>query len=127
LGEELLTPTKIYVSAISELQKQVEVKGVAHITGGGFVENIPRLLPKAKGLMPRVKSGSWPVLPIFELVQAAGKIERSEMYGIFNMGVGMVAAVAERDADDAVRSLLSSGENAYVIGDVVMGEGIEIC
>ena len=125
IGEALLIPTKIYVKAVLKLIKDVEVKGISHITGGGFIENIPRMMPK--GCKININEGTWPVLPIFELIEKKGNVERMSMYNTFNMGIGMVIAVDRNDVDKALRSLEESGEKAYVIGDVTEGEGIEIC
>lgn len=125
LGEALLMPTKIYVKPILELLNKVKVKGISHITGGGFIENIPRMMPK--GTKANIKEGTWPVLPIFELLQKLGNVERMSMYNTFNMGIGMVLAVNDEDKEAAVKALEESGEKAYVIGYVSEGEGIEIC
>ncbi|MBO0439744.1 phosphoribosylformylglycinamidine cyclo-ligase [Candidatus Enterococcus ikei] len=117
LGEELLTPTKIYVQAILPLIKQELVNGIAHITGGGFVENIPRMLPEK--LTAEIQLGSWPILPIFTVLEKYGQISTMEMYEIFNMGIGMVLAVSPDKIDD-VRTILSElNEPSYVIGKVV--------
>ena len=125
LGEALLTPTKIYVKPILELIKKVNVKGISHITGGGFIENIPRMLPK--GFKAVIKEGTWPVLPVFELMERKGRVERMSMYNTFNMGIGMVLAVSEDDAKETIRILEECGEKAYVIGKVTKGAGIDIC
>ena len=124
LGETLLTPTAIYVKPVLKLIKDVDVHGVAHITGGGFDENIPRIL--GDGLGVEIKLGTWTVLPIFKLLQKYGNIPEREMYNIFNMGVGMVIAVSADDADKAVASLRESGINAYVIGKVTEGNGVTL-
>ena len=117
LGEELLVPTKIYVKTILGLMKDVEVKGISNITGGGFLENVPRMLPK--GVRARVKPGSWYVPPIFKYMEIIGKLDRAEMHNVFNMGVGMVVVVSAAEADKALQSLHNFGETAYIIGDVV--------
>jgi phosphoribosylformylglycinamidine cyclo-ligase len=122
LGEELLKPTKIYVKPVMKAIQQFEIKGMAHITGGGFIENIPRMLPE--GLGAEIKTGSWPVLPIFDAIQKYGRLEKNEMFHIFNMGIGLVAAVNAEDAEQAVRFFIEQGENAYSIGKVVKGEGV---
>lgn len=122
LGEELLKPTKIYVKEILELKKQIEIKGICHITGGGFIENIPRMLPD--GLCPVIEEGTWPVLPIFELLQESGQVKRMDMYNTFNMGIGMVIAISPEQLDKAI-SLFN--EKVYVIGKIKEGEKIEIC
>ncbi|MGX7148548.1 phosphoribosylformylglycinamidine cyclo-ligase [Enterococcus ureasiticus] len=116
LGDELLTPTKIYVKTILPLIKQELVNGIAHITGGGFVENIPRMLPE--NLSAEIHLGSWPVLPIFTTLQKYGQISTMEMYEIFNMGIGMVLAVSPEKIDD-VRTILSElDEPSYIIGNI---------
>lgn len=122
LGEELLRPTKIYVKSVLEVLKKVEVKGIAHITGGGFIENIPRMLPE--GIGAEIEYGSWPILPIFDLLQETGKLNRMDMFNIFNMGIGMVLAVNEADLAVAMDVLASQGEKAYVIGRAINGEGV---
>jgi phosphoribosylformylglycinamidine cyclo-ligase len=124
LGEALLTPTKIYVKPVLDLINKVEVKGLSHITGGGFIENIPRMMPE--GTKVNIEEGTWPVLPIFELLQQLGKVERMSMYNTFNMGIGMVAAVNAEDADKAIKILEENGEKAYKIGYVSDGSGIDI-
>ena len=117
LGEELLVPTKIYVKTILGLMKDVEVKGISNITGGGLLENVPRMLPD--GTRAKVKLGSWHVPPIFRYMGAIGKLDQSEMHNVFNMGVGMVVAVSAADADKTIQSLRSFGETAYIIGDII--------
>ena len=124
LGEVLLTPTKIYVKPVLELMRHVDVHGVAHITGGGFDENIPRIL--GDGLGVEIKEGTWEILPVFELLRKYGNLPRREMFNIFNMGIGMVIAVSAADADKAVASLRESGINASVIGKVVKGSGVTL-
>lgn len=117
LGEVLLEPTRIYVKALKPLFQAGVVKGVAHITGGGFIENIPRMIPD--GLATRIELGSWPVPPIFDVIERAGNVEHTEMFNIFNMGVGMVLAVAADRADEAMALLSGNDESAYRIGAVV--------
>ena len=124
LGEELLRPTRIYVKTIQLLMRSFTLKGIAHITGGGFIENIPRILPQ--GLAARINLGSWPVLPIFDILQKKGSIPQRSIYNTFNMGIGMVLAVDPEDADAIVCLANGSGEKAYVIGEVVEGEGVEL-
>ena len=126
LGDVLLTPTKIYVKALSPLFKTGVVKGVAHITGGGFIENIPRMIPD--GLAAHINLGSWPVLPIFDVLEKAGSIDHMEMFNIFNMGIGMVLAVSAEDADKTMELLKSNGEAGYVLGNIVKktGEDVEL-
>jgi len=126
LGEALLTPTKIYVKALLELFKEVEVKAVANITGGGFYENIPRAVKD--GLKAVVDKNAVKVLPIFDLIQKIGNIPERDMYNTFNMGIGMVIALDAADVDTALSILKSTGETAYIIGDIVAGEkGITLC
>ena len=125
LGDVLLTPTKIYVKALSPLFKAGVVKGVAHITGGGFIENIPRMIPD--GLAAHINLGSWPVLPIFDVLEKAGSIDHMEMFNIFNMGIGMMLVVDKADAAKAVEILKANGENAFIIGETVASnEGVII-
>ncbi len=124
LGEALLTPTRIYVRPVLRLIESVNVKGLSHITGGGFIENIPRMMPK--GLKIVIDEGTWDILPIFKLLEEKGSVERMSMYNTFNMGIGMVAAVSKDDADKAIEVLEAMGERAYIIGRVEKGEGIQI-
>lgn len=124
LSEALLTPTKIYVKAIMPLVKAGLVNGMAHITGGGFVENVPRML--SKDLAAVIKLGSWPILPIFEDLQTEGEIPAMEMYEIFNMGIGMVLAVSPDKVEAVKEELASIGEKSYIIGLVKQKETAEI-
>lgn len=117
LGDVLLTPTKIYVNALLPLIKKKLLHSVAHITGGGFVENIPRMLPE--NVQAQIQLGSWPVLPIFQTMQTVGKIPELEMYEIFNMGIGMVLAVAPEKVPEVLATLTANNETGYVIGSVV--------
>ncbi|HOI06061.1 MAG TPA: phosphoribosylformylglycinamidine cyclo-ligase [Deltaproteobacteria bacterium] len=116
LGEELLTPTRIYVKSVLNLIRTFEIKGLVHITGGGFIDNIPRVLSGRTGVV--IKKGSWEIPPIFRLIKDRGSIEELEMYRTFNMGVGMVIIVAEKDADDVLLRLKGFKETADVIGYV---------
>jgi len=125
LGEELIKPTRVYVKPVLEMLKAVDIKGMSHITGGGFIENIPRMMPK--GLKPRIQCGTWPVPPIFGILQNAGEIADTDMYNTFNMGIGIVIAVAKTDAEALLATAKKAGEKAYLIGEVVAGEGAEIC
>ncbi len=126
LGEALLRPTKIYVKALKALKDAgVDIKGCSHITGGGFYENIPRMLPE--GTAAAVKKDSYPVPPIFKMLQESGDIEEKMMYNTFNMGLGMVLAVPAAEAEKAVAVLKEAGEDAYIVGEVVSGEGVTIC
>ena len=124
LSEALLTPTKIYVKAIMPLVKAGLVNGMAHITGGGFVENVPRML--SKDLAAVIELGSWPILPIFEDLQTEGEIPAMEMYEIFNMGIGMVLAVSPDKVEAVKEELASIGEKYYIIGSVKQKETAEI-
>lgn len=124
LGEVLLTPTRIYVKPVLELLGKVSVHGVAHITGGGFDENIPRILPD--GLAASIKEGSWQILPVFQFLEKHGNIPHREMFNIFNMGIGMVLAVSEADAAKVISILEANGEKATVIGKVVEGSGVTL-
>ncbi len=124
LGEALLTPTKIYVKPILSLIEKVGVKAISHITGGGFYENIPRMLKD--GFCAQIKKEAVPVLPIFNVIQRVGNIPERDMFNTFNMGVGMVVAVAEDDAETALQVLKENGEDAVILGSVVKGEkGVE--
>lgn len=118
LGDVLLTPTRIYVKALMPLVRAGLVKGVAHITGGGFIENVPRMLPQ--GLAAQIDLGTWPVPPIFGAIERAGCIDCMEMYNIFNMGVGMMLAVGHDEAQAALSMLRSNEEEAYRVGEVVV-------
>ena len=126
IGETLLTPTKIYVKPMVKLFEEVTVKSVAHITGGGFYENIPRSLPKGYGV--KIKRENVRVLPIFELIAERGNIPERDMSNTFNMGVGMTVIVAKEDADKTLEVLKAGGEDAYILGSVVKSEeGVELC
>jgi len=120
LGETLLRPTKIYVKAILALLAATQVKGICHITGGGFYENIPRMLPN--GLSARIDEAALRTPPIFEVLMRTGDIPKRDMYNTFNMGVGMAVVVAPEDAGRAVEILRGGGEEAYAMGEVVKGE-----
>ncbi len=126
LGEALLAPTRIYVKPMLQLFEAVRVKGVAHITGGGFFENIPRSLPA--GMTAKIEKSAVKVLPIFDLLQKTGGIPERDMFNTFNMGVGMCVTVAKEDADKALATLRAAGEDAYVMGEVVASdEGVTLC
>ena len=126
VGETLLTPTKIYVKPMLELFEKVTVKGVSHITGGGFYENIPRTIPE--GLSAKIKRDDVRVLPIFDLIAKEGNIPERDMFNTFNMGVGMSVVVDAADVQVAIETLRAAGEDAYVIGEVVEGdEGVIFC
>lgn len=117
LGETLLTPTKIYVKPVLELLKQVEVKGISHITGGGFYENIPRSIPDGFGA--KIIKSAVKVLPIFELIADVGNISEHDMFNTFNMGVGMSIVVAAEDANRTLDILKANGEDAYIMGEII--------
>jgi phosphoribosylformylglycinamidine cyclo-ligase len=116
LGEELLRPTRIYVETLLNLFKNFKIRGLIHITGGGFTDNIPRVLPK--GTKVNIEKGSWPVLPIFDFLQKNGGISGEEMFRTFNCGIGMVLIVDSRTVDDVTQQLIALGESPYVIGEV---------
>ena len=122
LGEVLLTPTKIYVKQVLEVIRNCEVHGISHITGGGFDENIPRILLEGQGV--EIEAGSWDVLPVFSFLEKYGKIGSREIYNIFNMGIGMVIALDKSEAAKAIEILTACGEKATVIGRVIEGEGV---
>lgn len=124
LGEVLLTPTNIYVKEVLELIKTLDVHGVAHITGGGFDENIPRILCEGQGIY--VKEGSWPILPIFKFLEEKGNIDHREMFNIYNMGIGMVIALPEKDVAKAIEILAKYNRHAYQIGKITDKPGVEI-
>ena len=121
LGEALLTPTRIYVKALRAVKEAgIVIRGCSHITGGGFYENVPRMLPD--GILARIEKNSYPVPPIFALLQKTGEIEEHMMYNTFNMGIGMVLAVREEDAEKTIAALEAAGEKAYRIGACVSGK-----
>lgn len=127
LGETLITPTKIYVKALKSVKDAgITIKGCSHITGGGFYENVPRMLHD--GVRAEIKKNSYDVPPIFKMLAKEGKIEEHVMYNTFNMGIGMVLALAEADVHSAISAIEAAGEKAFVIGDVLSGEkGVELC
>ena len=120
LGETLLTPTKIYVKPVLALLKEVAVKGISHITGGGFYENIPRSIPD--GLGAKIEKAKVRILPIFDLIAKKGGITERDMFNTYNMGVGMSVVVSAADADKALQILKDNGEDAYVIGGIIESE-----
>ena len=124
LGETLLTPTKIYVRQVLEVIRNCDVHGICHITGGGFDENIPRVLHEGQGL--EITEGTWEILPVFRLLEKYGNVPHREMFNIFNMGIGMVIALDESEAAKAVEILTAAGEKASVIGRVTDTEGVVI-
>ena len=127
LGETLLTPTKIYVQTLKNIKNAgVTVKACSHITGGGFYENIPRLLPEGKRAM--VQKNSYVVPPIFGMLQTDGNIAEEMMYNTYNMGIGMMIAVDPADVDKTLAAIKAAGETAYIVGEVVDGEkGVTLC
>ena len=124
LGEVLLTPTKIYVKQVLDVIRNCDVHGISHITGGGFDENIPRVLQKGQGL--EIVEGSWDILPVFQMLEKWGGVPHREMFNIFNMGTGMVIVLDASEADKAISILGSHGEKASVIGKVTDAEGVNI-
>ena len=120
IGETLLTPTKIYVKPILALLEQVKVKGISHITGGGFYENIPRSIPD--GLGAKVNKSAVKILPIFTLLQETGNIPERDMFNTFNMGVGMSVVVKKEDSQKAIEILKANGEDAYIIGEIIKSD-----
>ena len=124
LGETLLTPTRIYVKQVLDVIRQCDVHAIAHITGGGFDENIPRVLHDGQGV--EVEEGSWEILPVFRMLEKWGSVPHREMFNIFNMGVGMVVVLDPAEAEKAIGILAAHGERASVIGRVVEGEGVKI-
>lgn len=124
LGEALLAPTRIYVKQVLEVVRNCDVHGISHITGGGFDENIPRILHEGQGL--EIEEGSWEILPLFRLLEQWGGIPHREMFNIFNMGIGMVIAIDAGEAQKAIDILAAAGEKASVIGRVTGSEGVVI-
>lgn len=124
LGEVALTPTRIYVKQVLDVIRNCDVHGVAHITGGGFDENIPRILHEGQGI--EIREGSWEILPIFRFLEKYGRIAHREMFNIFNMGIGMVLALDASEADKAIEILASHGEKAAVIGRITDKPGVNI-
>ncbi len=120
LGEALLTPTRIYVKPVLDVISKVTVKGISHITGGGFYENIPRVLPD--GVSAKIEKSSYEVPAIFKLMQDKGNISEHDMYNTFNMGIGMMLVVDKADAEKTVEILKANGEEAYIIGETVAGD-----
>ena len=124
LGEVLLTPTNIYCREVLEVIHSVSVHGVAHITGGGFDENIPRILREGQGI--EIREGTWPILPVFGFLEKYGRIDHREMFNIYNMGIGMVLALNEKDVPKAQEILAKAGRRTYVIGHITDKPGVEI-
>lgn len=124
IGDVLLTPTKIYCQSVLSVLKKIDVHGVAHITGGGFDENLPRILKDGMGIF--IQESSWPILPVFKFLEEKGNIPHREMFNIFNMGIGMVLAVSKNDAAEVLRILEEQGEKAYCIGHITNQPGVDI-
>lgn len=120
LGDELLRPTRIYVKAFNALKERIRIKGIAHVTGGGIPGNLPRIFPGGVGAV--VREGSWPVPAIFRLIEKTGNVPVNDMKRTFNMGIGCILVVPEKDAGDAVGLLKEAGFDSYVIGTVVKGK-----
>ena len=129
IGETLLTPTRIYVKSILALLEQVQVKGISHITGGGFYENMPRSIPD--GLCVRIQKTDVRVLPIFDMIAKIGNIPEHDMYNTFNMGVGMCVVVSKADVEKTLAVLRANDDDAYVIGEIIQapesGEKVILC
>jgi len=125
IGELLIEPTKIYVKPIMELMKVCDIRGMVHITGGGFYENIPRIIPEGLGV--DIDAGSWPLPPVFKLLKEKGGLDETEMFRTFNMGIGLMAAVPEPESDKAIEALKALGEEAYIVGRITnKHEGVAI-
>lgn len=125
VGEALLRPTKIYAKTCAAVYDRFKVNGVVHITGGGFYENIPRILPE--GVKVRINYGTWDVKPIIPYIANTGNIDREDMVSTFNMGIGMMMIVDSEIADDVVETIKETGEDAWIIGETAEGEGVELC
>ena len=124
VGETLLTPTKIYIKPVLEVIKNVDVHAICHITGGGFDENIPRVVHDDQGIL--INEGTWPILPIFKYLEKTGNIPHREMFNVFNMGIGMMIIVKPEDSDKVIQILESKGEKAYKIGEITNQKGVVI-
>lgn len=125
LGEALITPTKIYTKVCNSVSRKSQVNGIIHITGGGFYENIPRIMPEGLGV--EIKLGSWEAPPIFEYIKSTGNIEIKEMFSTFNMGIGMMMVVSPADVEEVKNQIEAAGENAFEIGTIIAGEGVTLC
>ena len=122
IGEALLTPTKIYAKPVLQMLKECDIHGMAHITGGGFYENLPRMM--TEGLATAIDLGSWPVLPIFQYLKLQGNLQQRDLYNVFNMGIGFALAVPTAEAERVIAIAQEHGEKAYTIGRVVEGKGV---
>ncbi len=126
VGEALLTPTKIYVKPLLSTIEKVDVRAVSHITGGGFIENIPRMLKE--GTRAKIEKNSFDVLPIFKMIQNLGDVSEADMFNTYNMGIGMMLVVPKEQVDTAMATIAAAGEKAFVVGEIVSGEkGVDIC
>ena len=123
VGEALLEPTKIYALPVLEMHKELDVHSMGHITGGGFFENLPRMLPE--GFAAEITLGSWETLPVFTMLKEKGALSDKDLYSVFNMGVGFVVALPEADAEKAIAIAAKHGDKAFKIGRVITGEGVE--
>lgn len=123
IGDALLTPTKIYAKAVAAIGNEIEIHGMAHVTGGGFIENIPRMMPE--GLGAEISLGSWTVLDIFNMLKEKGELADRDLYSVFNMGIGFVVAVAPENAEKVLEIAKANGEQAYQIGRVSSTEGVQ--
>lgn len=116
VGEELLSPTRIYVDSLVNILRRHKINGLVHVTGGGFIDNIPRVLPA--GCVAHIEPGSWPIPPVFTYIQSKGQVTIHEMYRTFNMGIGMVAIVSAKDVEDIMQQFSAHGETPYLIGEI---------
>jgi phosphoribosylformylglycinamidine cyclo-ligase len=119
LGEVLLTPTRIYAKAVLALCRDIDIRGMAHITGGGITENTPRILPR--GMQAVIRKGTWDIPPIFKLLQKKAGADETEMYRAFNMGIGMILAVPKKDVERVIKKAVKIGEKVFLIGEIVKG------
>ena len=125
LGEALITPTRIYTRVCNSVLSKTQVSGIIHITGGGFFENIPRIIPEGLGV--EIRMGSWEAAPIFDYIKKMGDIETSEMFATFNMGIGMMMVVDPAQVETVKAQITAAGENAYEIGKITEGKGVTLC
>jgi phosphoribosylformylglycinamidine cyclo-ligase len=125
LGEALITPTKIYTQACEAVSTDIEIKGILHITGGGFFENIPRIIPEGLGV--EISLGTWEIPPIINHIQLSGNIEQDDMYATFNMGIGMMMITSEGESFKVISRLSRIGEKASVVGKIIQGSGVTLC